>query len=1097
MNDKKDHYNIICLDEIKNEKINNTNIINKKLFNKNSIRKQKRLFQMQKRLALLNEEELYEIESDNNRKHNQEYDLINNLKSFQKISAIKKNQNKMKLNRNSLSFNCSSNLKDNINKDVNINLIKQKTNIDKENEILEHSSHKKNKIIEEKKEKDKESQNKEEELSIKKKNTNSNTNDDDKSISDVIFSNEVEQNIKKNICQNDFNYLYDIKKDNEDINDDPNAFSRNNEMNKLNHVMGHKEKKNFKDFISVHLTDLTNSHENFLNNFELCNNINDTNELININKTDGNEKNENENSVIIHEDDICNINYNDGDNDEENVELNISNLEIDINQINNDDNCGQNEDETAMSGSNSNEFAKKYLSSKSKSFIKFNNNLKGRVAAQSSKNSPSYILALCPELLENPDKKNAIKNNYAVTDAISEEMESDTFTPRQTEKFNEYSVAQNAIQNKSINMKDYYINKTLRNKDVVGFWNFEIKNEEKEKNDKNEKIISKKFKKKSKANQINKINKNKIKDIKDIDIELKNINITNKKIINVKSYSNSINNKKNISNNKTNKNNDNKNEVCRNGILKHSEKKSTNKDNLKIQIKHRKTKSLINNSQINQLINGNCNNINHTPKQVNFELMSSQNSSKKIVMKNIGYRKKIFREKFEIENLRYQQKQYLSNDNYTNNNHQSVKKNYNKNNSNGILITNHKLCKSDKRIKKVDFKLNYNNLKKSNMQILSKSNQYKNNSLFSDENNNNKICHTEKANKSKKFNSFISHIKKNTPINIKNMTDQNINHSKKLSQKILDGYKLFVNSLNNNNTHHNYKKEINKINLGLNNFNIIKTNPLNNYFNFNKNRKNNKSSNNYNNSVTFYKKNNESKDGKKFHLLSIHNKSKTSFISPSYQNINKNKIIAKNFSLMNSKSKSKNKNNDKYHKKIKNNYSRKKNNKFNEIKKILKDTSVKIVHKKINTIGNSKDLMKIINNNGLNNQLKGSASNNNLKKNFNKHKIIMALQHIKFLQIENYSKALNELYKSKTNLFIILIYTDSLQRYIFRGLYEVNSTDQKTASKLFAPGFSQNIIKINSLNYFFNYKSNSGEFVKTKFYNENNKKFNSDTIVVY
>ena len=1092
MNDKKDHYNIICLDEIKNEKINNTNINNKKLFNKNSIRKQKRLFQMQKRLALLNEEELYEIESDNNRKHNHEYDLINNLKSFQKITAIKKNQNKMKLNRNSLSFNCSSNLKDNINKDVNSNLIKQKANIDKDNEKLDHSSHKKRKIIEDKKEK--ESQNKEEELSIKKKNTNSNTNDEDKSISEVIFSSEVEQNIKKNIFPNDFNYLYDFKKDNEDINDDPNAFSRNNEMNKINQIKGHKEKKNFKDFISVHLTDLTNSHENFLNNFEICNNINESNELININKTDGNEENENDNSVIIHEDDICNINYNDGDNDDENVELNISNLEIDINQINNDDNCAQNEDETAMSGVNSNEFAKKYLSSKSKSFIKFNNNLKGRVAAQSSKNSPSYMFALCPELLENQNKKNAIKNNYAVTDAISEEMESDTFTPRQTEKFNDYSAGQNTIQNKSINMHDYHINKTLRNKDVVGFWNFEIKNEEK---DKNEKMISKKFNKKNRVNQVNKMNKNRIKDINDIDIDLKNINIKNKKIINVKS--NSINNKKIIPNNKPNKNSSNKNDIHKNGILKNSEKKSTNIDNLKIQIKHRKTKSLINNNQINSLINGNCNNVNHTPKQVTFELVSSQNSSKKIVMKNIGYRKKIFREKFENENLRYQQRQYLSNENYTNSNHQSVNKNYKKNNSNGILVTNHKLCKSDKRVKKVDFKLNYNNLKKSNIQILSKSNQYKNSFLFNDENNNNnnEICHTEKTNKSKKLNSFISHIKKNTPINIKNMTDQNISHSKKLSQKILEGYKLFVNSLNNNNTHHNYKKEINKINLGLNNFNIIKTNPLNNYFNFNKNRKNNKSSNNYNNSVTFYKKNNESKEGKKFHLLTIHNKSKTSFISPSYQNINKNKLISKNISLMNSKSKSKSKNYEKYHKNFKNNYPRKKNNKFNEIKKIMKDTSVKIVHKKINTIGNSKDLMKVINNNGLNNQLKGSASNNNLKKNFNKHKIIMALQHIKFLPMENYSKALNELYKSKTNLFIILIYTDSLQRYIFRGLYEVNSTDQKTASKLFAPGYSQNIIKIDSLNYFFNYKSNSGEFVKTKFHNENNKKFNSDTIVVY
>ena len=60
--------------------------------------------------------------------------------------------------------------------------------------------------------------------------------------------------------------------------------------------------------------------------------------------------------------------------------------------------------------------------------------------------------------------------------------------------------------------------------------------------------------------------------------------------------------------------------------------------------------------------------------------------------------------------------------------------------------------------------------------------------------------------------------------------------------------------------------------------------------------------------------------------------------------------------------------------------------------------------------------------------MKDSESNNNLRNNFNKHKIIMALQHIKFLPNENYSKALNELYKSKKNLFIILVYTDSIQR---------------------------------------------------------------------
>ena len=120
-------------------------------------------------------------------------------------------------------------------------------------------------------------------------------------------------------------------------------------------------------------------------------------------KSDENEKN---NSVIINEDNNKNENNNNiydnnNNNEEENVELNISNLEIDINQINNDSNYIQNEDELAMSGENSNEFAKKYLTSKSKSFIKFNNNLTARVAAHNLKNSPSYMLALCPELLEN------------------------------------------------------------------------------------------------------------------------------------------------------------------------------------------------------------------------------------------------------------------------------------------------------------------------------------------------------------------------------------------------------------------------------------------------------------------------------------------------------------------------------------------------------------------------------------------------------------------------------------------------------------------------------------------------------------------------
>jgi hypothetical protein len=559
----------------------------------------------------------------------------------------------------------------------------------------------------------------------------------------------------------------------------------------------------------------------------------------------------------------------------------------------------------------------------------------------------------------------------------------------------------------------------------------------------------------------------------------------------------------NINNNNNNNNNTNNNNGCqnnkhiKNGILKKNDKKNvSNNNNDKIIIRHQKAKSLVNNSLLNTLtLNRNtikniiCN-THHSPKQVTFKLFDNQNSSNK-ALKNARYKNNnniLNKEKLENDS-KNKQNQYFSNDNCINsNNSLSNKKNYKKYNPNAMIINNLKLCKSEKRTKKVNFKLKYTSIsKKTNIQLLSKSNPYKHNKTNSD---NNKLCFTEKSNKTKSYVTFISHMKKNTLNNINNHTEQNINHSKKLSQQICDGYKFFINSLNDN---HNRLKNVNRINIKLNNFNMAKSTPLSNYFSFHKNKVNNTNSNtNNNNSTTFVKKNNVHKDDKHFHIISIHNKSKTSFISPSYQNINKNKLFHKNFAVNNYENKSS--------KNVKKNHIKKLKNKFNEIKKIVNDSSVKIVHKKIHTIGNSNDLTKLLNNNlsnGFNKQLKGSASNNNLKKNFNKHKIIMALQHIKFLPNENYSKTLNELYKSKKNLFIILVYTDSIQRYIFRGLYEVNSTDQKTANKLFAPGYGQNVINVNRLNSFFNYQSNNGEFVKIKFNNDYDKKFSSDTIIVY
>ena len=181
-----------------------------------------------------------------------------------------------------------------------------------------------------------------------------------------------------------------------------------------------------------------------------------------------------------------------------------------------------------------------------------------------------------------------------------------------------------------------------------------------------------------------------------------------------------------------------------------------------------------------------------------------------------------------------------------------------------------------------------------------RSNQYKNNHVNSNEKKKS-ICYTEKNNnKSKNYLTFISHMKKNTPINLNNITEQNINHSKKLSQQISDGYTFFMNSINNNNHNNRYtdsKNNIKRKRIGSNN-SSTKSSSLSNYFSFHQNNANN----NYSNNVTFIKKTTTIKEEKIARIFPNHNKSKTSFITPSYQNLNqtKNRLLKKNFTLLNS-----------------------------------------------------------------------------------------------------------------------------------------------------------------------------------------------------
>ena len=205
-------------------------------------------------------------------------------------------------------------------------------------------------------------------------------------------------------------------------------------------------------------------------------------------------------------------------------------------------------------------------------------------------------------------------------------------------------------------------------------------------------------------------------------------------------------------------------------------------------------------------------------------------------------------------------------------------------------------------------------------------------------------------------------------------------------------------------------------------------------------------------------------------------------------------------------------------------------NKFKEIKKVIGETSLtKIIHKKTNTIGstniisnflcnnfyNYNNLIQNTNQNIYNNinnsnstrnntstitnkELKKASSINNLINNVgNKKKIINAMQRIKFIPVSYYSKTIKEMIKSKNNIFVLLVYKDQNQRYVFRGLYEIFEKDPKIAYKLFAPNNGQNIINVNNINYFYNYSLSRGDFIRYKFIEEKNKQFNEDTIIIF
>ena len=218
----------------------------------------------------------------------------------------------------------------------------------------------------------------------------------------------------------------------------------------------------------------------------------------------------------------------------------------------------------------------------------------------------------------------------------------------------------------------------------------------------------------------------------------------------------------------------------------------------------------------------------------------------------------------------------------------------------------------------------------------------------------------------------------------------------------------------------------------------------------------------------------------------------------------------------------------KYNKLVKNNIIKGKN-KFKEIKKVIgENTFAKVIHKKTNTIGNTNTLsflcQNLFNYNNLiqssnqnllnnNNNISCKNKNNNLNKNTchkkalsinnfinnldNKKKIICAMQRIRFIPVSNYSKVIKEMAKINSNLLVLLVYKDENQRFVFRGLYEVNESEPQFAKKIFGPNCELNILNVNKICNFFNYSLSRGDFIKYKIIDEKNKKFNDDIVLVF
>ena len=1022
-NNKKEKDEFLIPEKLKNKKFNSSIISPKKVNNKNSIRNKKGVFQIQKRPNIISEGDKnsknLKIEHASPEQKLKTSELYN-LKSFQKNLSNNPNQIKIQKQKKFQKSNNSSTVN-------NHNMLEENDNKNKEENKKININ--KNKIIVNPKKLSPDDKNYNNKIEI---NNSSNASHSQKSKKIKINTLNNSKNNRNNKNEKKINKL--IK--NENYMDNFTVEECDEKLEKIYNSRKHYSLTNPNILPCISFSNpFTKQHKNNISNNNPINinnqNAIDSKEKEKISKTTQNKTNVKE----IPEKNILNE-YNSNafssnneknmvENEEEDVKINISNLEIDIEQMN---------DEVSEDCNKKSEIPITNVHQQSKSFIQFNNNLSFKLAAEKSKNTPSYMLALCPKLFMGQNKKKMIKENYEVNDAISEEMESDTLTPKNSknkitlegkntknstkEKNSERNKKPHEYESEDLSYEEdkkniYNSNPERKNISIQknnsgNIYNIykgifqQNKNQNKNLKENGDNIIvvnkENSGEEKTKSSNIKKREKIKKK------LNTKEINIDTQNINNITNVSSNIDIKNSpikancffTSPNKDNISFHHNNNTINNIVYIETENLKYNYNKIRSKIlkiknnehkeKHQKAKSLISNINLSTLYL--YDNFQSTNTNNNI-LINKKQKFFKSNLKSTDYRNKILNKEKNIEESENNKtlKKKKSNENYI----------FNSNNRTNSLKTNEE-------------KVNYNNkkkLKKITFSHLLKSPKYKVNPFLSNLSSNNDKSNYNTNNNDNIFNmhstenkysNYYELFKKrnNNPkvLNTNNNTENTVNneysnnyfsevnstsHCKKISQQFIDEYNYLLetknekNNCENNNEKIKILKHINGNNEPINpnqnpNVNLNKKNSLNKYSSYNKKKKQTKVTFDVNNNSVKFKNNintGNSSIKKISQITPCHKKSRTFFISPSYiiKNINNDINNAKKKNEL-EKIENSNSKETSILKDNKNNYSKTNNSKKN----VIVNKSKNIHSKKNNTINKNNSKSKYTTKNSLENK---------------------------------------------------------------------------------------------------------------------------------